>query len=69
MGQRYQQNVADSFLDAGGPCDFILALVEPLHDELVDVGGRQLLRRVMHYELLVDFVKVGVVLGFTTTGR
>ena len=64
MRQRYQQNVADTFLDSCRPCDFILAFVEPLHDELIDMAGRHLLSGVMYDELFVDFVEVGVVLGF-----
>lgn len=64
MRQWYQKNVADTFLDSSRPCDFILAFVKALHDELIDVARGHLLSGVMHYELLVDFVEVGVVLGF-----
>ena len=58
MRQWYQQNVADTPLDSIGPGYLVLALIEPLHDQLVDVRRGQLLRRMVHNVLLVDLVEV-----------
>ena len=52
--QRNQQDVADLSLEAKGPGDFVLSLVKPFHDELVNVRWGQLLGWVVHNILLVD---------------